>query len=149
MSPSRRRVLALGAGSIASLPECFTDSETSQPGDQTSQPGNGTIPTNDGTNTEAGQTETLSADAVSLPETGLPLSSNSLGRDNYAPTASGPTGAPTARWEVTAEDVDEGDVRFTRPLVGDGRVYVGRGALVGQLPTASGTRRRRLRCEQR
>ena len=66
-----------------------------------------------------------------LPESGWPLPDRSLGRTNYAPGATGPATKPTAVWTVRATDPDVGDVAFTRPVVADGRVFVGRQILVG------------------
>lgn len=72
-----------------------------------------------------------------LPDAGWPLPDRSLGRTNHAPDAAGPTEAPTAAWTVTPPEPELGDNAFTRPVVADGRVYVGRQVLVGpeqQLP---------------
>ena len=137
MSPSRRQLLRSGALSLSALAGCSssvgTPTTDSTPTPTTTRRTTTTNPT------EPEETQSqppLRCGLGSLPEAGWPLPERSLGRTNYAPDSAEPTKQPTPAWSITASDPEVGDVHFTRPIVADGRVFVGRQVLVGpnQLP---------------
>lgn len=133
MPPSRRQVLRSGALSLAALGGCVTGGGS--PTTDGRPPTETTVqPMSTSTRTEPETTRATPSSVRcglgSLPETDWPLPERSLGRTNYAPGAAGPTN-PTAAWAVTATDPEVGEVEFTRPVVADGRVFVGRRIVVG------------------
>lgn len=160
MSPSRRRLLRAGALSIVGVAGCRSRGDApatnEAPSTRTTDDADRSTtddtdrPTTDDTTTDT-DTETsaaLDCGVGPLPDAGWPLPERSVGRTNYAPTASGPTDTPGSAWTVTAADPERGEVRFTRPTVADGRPAV-EGSRVGHAGDAAGRRRDGTRTRRR
>lgn len=133
--PSRRQLLRSSVLSLGTF--CIAGCETT---DQTRTSATTRTNTATASTTEDSPTQEptttepepqLRCEVTPQPESGWPFPERSAGRANYATTASGPTTKPTADWTVVAEKPDIGDVRFTRPVVTNDRVYVGRRIKVG------------------
>lgn len=124
MRPSRRQLLRVGGLSLAWLGGCSANNT----------PGNGDTPTPVGFGSPSSPEPTLAPGADTdlgcrsgpLPGSGWPYPAGSWGRTNYAPTARGPIDPPTVAWSALPTEPDNAHNRFTRPLVSDGRVFVGR-----------------------
>lgn len=130
MPPSRRRILELGALSMTALGGCSGLGDPPPDGTPTETPDGTETPDPTATPTDEVAPE-LVCGTGPLPDAGWPLSERSVGRTNYAPDGDGPTEKPSAEWSVTATAPEQGEVRFTRPIVADGRIYVGRNVAVG------------------
>lgn len=133
MPPSRRRLLRASALSFAALAGCSMVGETPTPDRDSTTATTETTPEDTATPepTDTPDPRPLTCDPGPLPEAGWPLPDRSTGRTNYAPAADGPTEKPSAEWTVTAERPEVGEVQFTRPVVSDGRLFVGRRIIPG------------------
>lgn len=138
MAPSRRRVLRLAGLSAAGLAGCLGDTGT--PTAEHTPTARSTpvhtptaSPTETPTDSPTDDRETRTAvdceDGQS--PSGWPLPAHDAGGTNHHPDAAGPTRSPATRWAVTADPPETGEVRYTRPVVADGTVYVGRQVVVG------------------
>jgi len=137
MSPARRRVLRASAVALAALGGCslFGSSPPAEDGPTATPPASREPTTSEPTPTpeptDTPDAQSLACGPGPLPSAGWPAIDRSGGRTSYVPDATGPAGDATVEWSVTASEPEHGDVRFTRPLVADGRVYVGRQVRVG------------------
>ena len=138
MPLSRRQILRSSALSLTVLGGCLTSSESPADNRQSTRVATQRTSTSDPTETlDTRRTQSsLRCGHGPLPENGWPLPEGSTGQANYAPAANGPTTKPTAEWTVTATVSEPGAVHFTRPIVVDGYIYVGRAVFPGasQLP---------------
>lgn len=141
MSPSRRQFLRTTALSLTGLTGCssISESSTTETTADTAEsrdrpePATATMSaTHETTEREQPTTDTAtehppSFDCDSGATAGWGLPDGGTGRLNYAPEASGPTERPSTVWTASGGESSDGAVEFTRPVVADGRVYVGRG----------------------
>lgn len=123
MRPSRRRVLQAGGLSLAWLGGCSTGPDAG--GDTPTPIGFGSPGSPEPTITPGADSD-LRCGSGPLPGAGWPYPAGSWGRTNYASTARGPTEKPSVAWSALPEEPENARNRFTRPIVADGRVYVGR-----------------------
>lgn len=123
MWPSRRELLRAGGLSLAWLGGCGGDPD---PDADTPTPIGFGSPSSPEPTITPGSDSDLRCGSGPLPGAGWPYPAGSWGRTNYASTARDPTEKPSVAWSAIPAEPENTRNRFTRPIVADGRVFVGR-----------------------